>query len=425
MKLLSKTNLYFGAASLLVFTVGGVLFFVLFQRVIDRDIDKKLLMRKNYVTKQLAQSDSLMLYQSLSANTIKIKATKKMDFTYEVFSDTALYDVVDRNTIHYRQLSFNIQTNGRSYHVQLRRAIVETSDLAKGVVILEILLFLGFMAILSMLNSQLSKRIWMPFYDMLNKINSYKIDQGESLRFEPTSITEFNELAHAIEMMSKKISQEFMSQREFTENASHEIQTPLAIIKNKLELLLQIEGLNEEQFNLISTASTACNRLSKLNEALIILSKIENRHFHAVETICVNDLIESQLDNLEELVRMKRISVRKFFHEKLPVKMNRFLADIMFENLITNAIKHNFSPGFLSITIQSNMIMISNTGDESRQKPEQLFHRFVKGDSRSKSLGLGLSIIKAICDTYLLPILYTVDNQIHVITIKFPENGSP
>jgi signal transduction histidine kinase len=141
-----------------------------------------------------------------------------------------------------------------------------------------------------------------------------------------------------------------------------------------------------------------------------------------VDNICANDLVENQLGNLEELIKMKQISVRKFYHEKLPMKMNRHLADILFENLITNSIKHNFSPGFMSITIDSNKIQISNTGEEPRLQPDALFNRFTKGDHKSKSLGLGLPIIKAICDTYMLPVLYTFENRIHVISIKFPEN---
>jgi signal transduction histidine kinase len=285
-------------------------------------------------------------------------------------------------------------------------------------------LFLGFVAILGILNSQLSKKIWQPFYEMLEMINAYKIDRGENLAFKRTSITEFNALSSAVEKMSEKISQEFSSQKEFTENASHEIQTPLAIVKNKLEVLLQTPSLNEEQMNLINAASLACNRLSKLNEALIILSKIENRQFHTVDNICVNDLIDGQLASLSELIQMRRITIRRLYHDKLSTKMNRYLADILFENLITNSIKHNLTPGFMSISIDSEKIQISNSGEIPKVNPDKLFDRFTKGNQKSKSLGLGLPIIKAICDTYLLPVRYTFEMGIHDISVAFPNGRS-
>jgi signal transduction histidine kinase len=419
MKLLIKTNRYFVGVSLLVFCVGGVLFYLLFQIIIDRDINNKLQNRRNYVAKQLNISDSLLFYQKYSANTLSIRPTNGL-LTREEISDTVLYDEVEKKSIGYRQLTFGDNINGQNYKIHLRRALVETHELIKGVVLLEGILFLALVAILALLNSLVSKQLWSPFYVTLEKISTYKADSGISLQFSRTSVTEFNELSEAIEKMSRKISSEFNSQKEFTENASHEIQTPLAIIKSKMELLLQSPGLSEDQMQLISSASAATNRLSKLNEALIILSRIENRQFHVVENICVNDLVERHLANFEDLVNMKKISVRKLYHDILSIKMNPFLADILFENLIVNAIKHNCSPGFLGITIDLNKIQISNTGEDLMQEPEKLFNRFVKGNHKSHSLGLGLPIVKAICDTYLLPIVYKIENRIHEIDVRFP-----
>jgi signal transduction histidine kinase len=402
--------------------VGGVFFYFLFNGIIDRDLNNKLLIRKKYVISQLAKSDSLLLFQQFSGNTVNVEKKMVIDTIQETFSDTILYDAIDQSTIHYRQLTFMANANGQGYKIQLRRALVETNDLIKGVIALEALLFLAFVAILGILNNQLSKSIWQPFYEMLEMIGAYKIDRGENLSFKKTSITEFNELSSAIEMMSEKISQEFSSQKEFTENASHEIQTPLAVVKSKLEVLLQTPGLNEEQMGLINAASMACNRLSKLNEALIILSKIENRQFHSVENICVNDLIESQLTSLAELIQMRKITVRRLYQDRLATKMNRYLADILIENLITNSIKHNLTPGFMSITVDSEKIRISNSGEPPKVHPDKLFDRFAKGNQNSKSLGLGLPIIKAICDTYLLPVHYTYESRIHDISITF-SNG--
>jgi signal transduction histidine kinase len=424
MKLLVKTNLYFIGASILVFGIGGVFFYFLFQVIIDRDLTTKVKERKTYVVKQMEKSDSLMLYQRYSANTLSIIDADVAKNTTDVISDTVIYDDVEHKSIRYRQLSFSPEINGKGYKIHIRRALVETKDLIKGVIALEVILFLAFAAVLAMLNNQLSKRIWKPFHHILDTISNYKVDRAESLSFQRHSITEFNELATAIEKMSAKINHEFNSQKEFTENASHEIQTPLAIIKNKLEVLLQTAGLNEDQMSLISAASTAANRLSKLNEALIILSRIENRQFHKVENISVNDLMDRHLSSLDELIHMKKITVKRLYRDVLSIKMNPYLAEIFLENLIVNSIKHNCTPGFISISIDANMLSISNAGAEPMIEPDRLFQRFTRANHKSQSLGLGLSIVKAICDTYLIPINYKFENKVHIVSVEFQHGNS-
>lgn len=419
MRLLIKTNLYFVAVSLVVFCTGGLFFYILFQVIIDNDLTEKLQGRKTYVVKQITESDSVLLYQKLSSNTITIQLINTIPDTLEIIRDTILHDDVEHKSIGYRQLSFQTQINGKNYKIQVRRMLVETHDLIQGVIVLEAFLFLAFVTILAVLNNQVSKRIWRPFYNILETINTYKVDHAEHLNFDKSSITEFNELSVAIEKMTTKINREFNNEKEFTENASHEIQTPLAIIKNKLELLLQTSGLNEKQMSLIIAAGTATNRLSKLNEALIILLRIENQQFHVVRDICINKLIDNHLSHLDELIQIKEIKVRKSYQEILYTKMNPFLADMLLENLIVNAIKHNHNLGFISITIGQTRLIISNSGNEPMKNPEKLFQRFFKGNQKSQSLGLGLSIAKAICDTYTISIWYRFENDTHIMELEF------
>ncbi|HWA35614.1 MAG TPA: HAMP domain-containing sensor histidine kinase [Cyclobacteriaceae bacterium] len=419
MKLLNRTNRYFLAVSMMVFCLGGILFYFLFQVVIDTDLTNKLRERRNYVLKQITKSDSLILYQNLSANTLSIKPTAGVTARSESFSDTVIYDEIEHRAIRYRQLRFIAQNEGRRYDVQIRRALIEQTDLIKGVVLLESALFAAFVTILTILNNLLSRRIWKPFYRILDTVNNYKLDRAESLTFDRGTISEFNELATSIEKMSTKITHEFTIQKQFIENASHETQTPLAIIKNEMEVLLQSPGLSEKQIQSIGSASLAANRLSKVNESLLILSRIENRQFHVVEDICVNDLVDHHLENFDELMQMKGITVQKHFPDRLGTKMNPFLADMLLENLITNAIKHNTGKGMISISIEGRGLIIANSGDDPRQETGKLFERFAKSNPRSPSLGLGLSIVRAICETYMLPIKYTYQNNLHKVYLEF------
>lgn len=419
MKLLHVTNLYLLGVYLVVFFLGGVLFLYLFQRILDDDINRKLHERKDYVVKQMTEPDSLLRYQKFSANTLDIEKTTPGFVQPEVISDTVLFDEIEHKEIHYRQLVFGMAAGGATYKLHIRRTLVEHENLTEGVFLLEVFLFVALVAILSFLNDQLSKRIWHPFYVIVDRINNYRVDRAENLNFSRGRIDEFNDLGSSIERMSHKINQEFNAQKEFIENASHEIQTPLAIIRNKLEELLQLPELTEHQMQAITKASLAANRLSRLNESLLILSRIENRQFHAVEDIVMNELIDLHLKNFEELIQMKGIRVVRSMREVVHAKMNPYLAEMLIENIITNAIKHNQQDGRIAVETGENRIVVTNTGIRSTANVNSLFKRFAKADHKSTSLGLGLAIVKAICDTYNLPIDYSIEGGSHKITVEF------
>lgn len=421
MKLLNKTNIYFLGVSLIIFFLGGVLFYQLFRITIDNGINAKLRERKEYNIKQIERSDSLMLLFQKYTDVLSIGPVKEITAPdAEIYSDTLIFDSVDGHFIQYRQLSFSKKIKGSNYFIQVRRAVLDHTSLLKDVFILETLLFLAFIAALTLVNHQVSKKIWKPFYYILDRIHNYKVDLAPNLTLPKSSVNEFNELSLAIEKMSTKIKDEFNILKEFTENASHEIQTPLAIIKNKLELLLQTPEMPKAQMDLINSASVATNRLSKLNEALLILSKIENRQFHDVEDVSFNDIITRILLGFEELIKIKSISVEEHSEEIIRVKMHPYLAEMLLENLIINAIKHNITPGVITITTKGRTLEVTNTGARSMGDVEKLFRRFVKLNPKSQSLGLGLSIVKAICDTYLFNVHYSEKDGRHKITIDLP-----
>lgn len=419
MKLLTKTSFYFFGVSLIIFCLGGVFFYYLFEVIIDKDINRKLQQRKEYSLRLLERTDSILLFQKFSGHLLEIKRSTSFKDAHEVISDTIIYDDIERKPIRFRQLAFNARVNNNSYRIHIRRVLVEQQDLIEGVVALEVILFAAFVIILTLINNTLSKQLWKPFYHILDVIRNYQVDRAESLSLPGNNITEFTALSTAIEKMSAKINYEFNVQREFMENASHEIQTPLAIIKNKLEILMQVPELSQDQMSFINSAVVATNRLSKLNEALIELSKIENRQFHEVANMNLAEVIDRLIKGLEELITLKSLKVERLYKEPCIVTMHSYLCEIMLENLIINSIKHNASPGKIIIQTENGLLTISNTGEPLSVDSAKLFQRFVKSNQKSQSLGLGLSIVKAICDTYQFAIRYSYANGLHTITVLF------
>jgi signal transduction histidine kinase len=240
-----------------------------------------------------------------------------------------------------------------------------------------------------------------------------------------SDISEFDTLNKVLTNMANKIENDFINLKEFTENASHEIQTPLAIIKSKLEILIQSTTLTREQIELVQIMDHATSRLSKLNMGLLLIAKIENNQYEKMEPVSLGSLIRKSLETLDDFIRHKNLEVKWEMEEMVSVNMNPVLADILVNNLINNAIKHNVCDGYITIMLSVKELTIENSGKplvgNSIENPSDLFHRFKKNSTSDESIGLGLAIVKKICDTYHLSIFYTIKDNIHSISIKFPK----
>ena len=237
--------------------------------------------------------------------------------------------------------------------------------------------------------------------------------------FAKTNTYEFDVLNDTLNDLTKKIQDDFVNLKEFTENASHEIQTPLAIIKSKLELSLHDPLLPENQRTHIHLAYESAIRLSKLNEALLLLSKIENRQFTEETDVDLAGLINERIAQVEDLTGFRNIIVFLDLTAPFQVKMNRYLAEILVNNLLGNAIKHNVTNGEIRVSGDQHKLSISNTGLPLTIEPSKLFKRFVKQSVNNESTGLGLAIAKEICVTHHLLLEYSYHNQFHTLTITF------
>jgi signal transduction histidine kinase len=161
-----------------------------------------------------------------------------------------------------------------------------------------------------------------------------------------------------------------------TENAAHEMQTPLAVAQSKMELLLQDPSLQEPQIEAISQASDSLSRLSKLVQALLLLAKIENNQYSAEETVSLTEHTRKYLHLFEEIIRDKQLSVVSNFSDNFAVRLHPFLADSLISNLIGNSIKYNTVGGEIHIAITAQSYCIRNTSTLPLIPADQLFKRF-------------------------------------------------
>ncbi len=297
--------------------------------------------------------------------------------------------------------------------------MLEAENLIEQIVITMTLMLVAFILSMFFLNRYFFRKIWDDFFFAVNKVQKYNLRDDPNLNLQISEVEEFQMLNEVFETLTDRIHKDYLSLKEFTENASHEIQTPLSIMRAKIELLLQYPGYKEDQVALISSLNEAVNRLSNINKVLILLTRIENNQYPELSKVHLKERIDYHLENFKEVIEARNISLESKLDNNVELNVNTVLADILIINLIKNAIRHNFDDGRLLIDLGSNSLEISNTGPELNIPSDQMFNRFVRSQNTSESIGLGLSLVKKICELYDFDIQYLYENKLHKLTVYF------
>lgn len=290
-------------------------------------------------------------------------------------------------------------------------------DIMIGMMI-QFLLIFGVLSLSLLITMRfITSRLWQPFDDTLQKTEQFNLAQNDIPRFRQTDIKEFARLNHSLKRLMEKDQASYRIQKEFTENASHELQTPIAIIRSKLDLLMQ-EELNERQMNLISDLYDINTRIGHLNRNLLLLAKIENAQYQEMEDIDLMSFINTSLPMYEALKNGLRLSVRDNRTCQSMLRANFTLLECLLNNLIVNAMRHTtVANGEVGIIVGDSYLTVNNEGEGIPLDVQTLFQRFRFGDTKKVGNGLGLAIVKAICDYHKWKIQYSFENNLHVFTV--------
>jgi signal transduction histidine kinase len=331
------------------------------------------------------------------------------------------FDKKEDETESFRKLEFLVTVNADHYIAEVKKSQQETEDIVKMMLMITCALIIFVLLVIFVANRYILVKLWEPFNHTLKQLRNFQLLSKNEIVPLKTDINEVRELHETSSFMIQKVKKDYESLKNFSENASHEIQTPLAIIRNKIELLSQSENLTASQVSLIHGLHEAASKLSRLNQSLLLLTKIENQQFGDKCEIDISLIVNRCISNFEELAGIKHIPIRKDISDGVAVEMNGSLAEILISNLIVNAIKHNFENGEIQISLHPGSLKVINTGAEPPENTTVLFERFRKGSASGDSTGLGLAIVKTICDTYRFPIDYNYREEMHVVEVIFPE----
>jgi two-component system sensor histidine kinase QseC len=296
--------------------------------------------------------------------------------------------------------------------------MVEEDDLIKELLWEALWLYLVLVAIIILINNVVLQRLWKPFYNLLTQLKSYRLGSSSQLPNIATKTKEFTDLQNAVNTLLQHSLETFDQQKAFIENASHELQTPLAIATNKLELLMERGNLDDTQAESIADVMQVIERLIRLNKSLLLLTKIENRQFLDNQPVSLTAVVREVMDELSELADYKNIIVTLTESSDLFMKMDRSLATSLVSNLLRNAIFHNVPDGKVLIDISEKGIEFRNTGGDIPLESEKIFSRFYKSESKQSGTGLGLAIVKAICGLYGLSISYHFEEGMHCFRLN-------
>lgn len=294
---------------------------------------------------------------------------------------------------------------------------IEKLDLLRAILGWIIFLYVLLLLIILSINIWVFRKNMKPLYVLLKWLDSSQLGKKNEPLENTTKITELRKLNAATMAFAERGEKLFEQQKTFIGNASHEMQTPLAICRNRLEMLMEDETLTEHQLNeLIKTHQTLEN-LTRMNRSLLLLCKIENGQFADTRSVCLNDILAHYLDDYKEVYAYRNITVTVTTDSSFCVEMNDSLVSVLVTNLLKNSFVHNIDGGFIYIKITANTFEISNTGEKPLDR-ERIFERFYQGQKKEGSTGLGLALVDSICKANHLKIDYTYVENRHIFTIS-------
>ena len=307
---------------------------------------------------------------------------------------------------------------GTYFEVAVYTPTIEKKDLRQAIFQLLVGLFVSLLVAILLINVWVFRRSMRPFYRLVDWLDHSRLGKKNVPLENPTHTTEFRKLNEAVMRYATHSEEVFEQQKQFIGNASHELQTPLAICQNRLEMLMEDETLSEPQMEEILKTYQTLEYVSKLNKSLLLLSKIDNSQFVETSEVCINEVLHRYVDDYCEVYDYRGIRLTVEEKGEFRIRMNETLAVVLVTNLLKNAFVHNIDKGEIRIVITSSGIRFGNTGNGQPLDGKRIFERFYQGKKKEGSTGLGLAIVDAVCRQYQLRVSYSAVDGMHCFEVS-------
>lgn len=423
-KLLDKPFKLFSIYALIILISSIPVYFLVIDSIWIEELDEHNLIIHNQLESKLKKTkfekdqlnDFFKNWNKIQQG-IEIRPLSKGEFKKDIQFTKNSYNDYENEMNRFRVLCSTIIIQERPYQLIISTNVEEADETLIAItfvtIVFFILLFLGFL----ILNKRISKNSWKPFYQTLNYLKEFDLNKNKTIHFKKTDIDEFNQLNSTLSILIDKNTQAYNQQKRFVENASHELQTPLALLKTKIDLLFQNENLTAEQSISFEAINSNLSRITRINKNLLLLAKIENNQFSDIELVDLKEKLIENCSLLNDYIEDKKIEIQLNI-SPLIVECNATLLEVLVNNLIVNAIRHGKENKQIQLILQGNKLTISNTGNKSLNQ-KLLFVRFGITSNENTSSGLGLAIAKEICDKYNWKINYQFHDSSHQFSVEF------
>lgn len=416
MKLFTKYNRINISATIFIFLVGSVAFYFVLDYVLIRQLDETLRSEKEEVSEYIRLHNQLPDIQNTKEQWITVvKASNSIPkpTTRTIYQ----FNTRDSENEPIRQLIFSITASNQIYEITVNKSEGETEDLLKLIILTTVGMIAMILLFNYLINRKLITQIWKPFYNTIDNIKDYAANQ-QSLSLSKEPIDEINLLNESLNSMTERIHKDYFALRSFTENASHEMQTPLAVIRSKVESLYQFAEGKENMMQQLLAIEDASLKLSKLHQSLLLLTKLENRQFVLNEPVNLKTILLHKIEERRDLFSAKNIQVSVAATD-FEMHFHQHLAEILISNLLNNAFRYTAPEGKISIILNPETLSVSNSAIHDSLDTNKIFQRFYRASESDTGTGLGLSIIKEICTASGFSIHYQYEKAQHHFIILF------
>jgi signal transduction histidine kinase len=419
MRLIVKYNWYAISIMILVFILSSIGSYFLIKRALTNELDVGLLRVMHRIQKYTDQNQKLPVINSLDDEHFRFEKVN-IPVSGQSFEMVQQF-IKEQNKLHIsRHLIFGITINHQNYRVTITNPLEGTKHMITAMFEITVITIFILVITILLMNRAVMTRLWSPFYRAIDQLHDFNISDQKILHFPHTTTNEFNFLIENVEKTTQKAVESYRILKEFNENVSHEIQTPLAIVRSQLDLIVQDEGLNQDQSEHLIIAYQALQRLSRLNQSLLLIAKIDNHQFNKTIYIDLKGKVTDKIKEFNELWISKNIAIQTDLSESY-INASPELIDIMLNNLFSNSCKHNEIDGLAKIELKAGNLIIANTGRSESLDVDKIFKRFYKEDNEPGNNGLGLSIIKKVCDQSGISPKYNFrhNSKEHVFTLNW------
>lgn len=421
MKLLSYTYRKLALLLFLLMAVWGVLFYY---AIIDEVVDETDDTLENYgeiLMESALHDPSILETEGSLMSFYKFTPISEEEGRHyrQVFYDATVYIELEDEDEPVRVMCTAFRMpDGQYYELKLMISILERDDMVEAMLWYLGALFLLFLICTSIGIQLVLKGVFRPLHRLLDWLHCIQPGKEVPPLDNPTKIREFRQLNDAALDMGNRSYKAYEEQKQFIENASHELQTPLAIVRGKVELLAESEGMTEQQMEQLDEIYATLGRAVKLNKSLLLLSRIENGQYTEMEDVSVDEILDELLPDLMDIYEHKQVRlIRKREEQPFIIRCNHSLAQILVSNLVKNSLLHNREGGELQVLTTPTSLVIKNTGDVPLDG-EKLFRRFYHGmDGKKDSTGLGLAIARSIALSSSLKLTYEWQDGMHTFRL--------